>query len=178
MTTAQPDYEAVLADLKAKRDQIDAAIAAIEAISGIAVGSARPGGAVAIEGDTFFGMTALEAAIKYLGMVKKVQSPTEIAEALEAGGMTHSSQNLANTLYTTLSRSASHNGPVVKVGKNWGLAEWYPGLKNKRTRTGADSSGQSDDTDAGAQPEEDDVPDVEGGVDEAEVATVRLSSPK
>jgi len=151
-----PDYEAVLADLYAKRDQIETAINAIQAIAGMgSAGAARSSVGVAIQGDSFFGMNTLDAAIKYLGIVRKVQSPTEIADALEAGGMTHSSQNLANTLYTTLSRSASHNGPVVKVGKNWGLREWYPGLKSKSQRLSDASSGATpvDDDEDDPEPE-------------------------
>jgi len=127
-----PDYAAVLADLKERRAQLDAAIAAIEVIIGgpsVPSGSSEP-----LRPDSFFNMTAIEAATKYLAMKKAPQTPTEIAEALETGGFTHSSKNLANTLYTALQRSYEGSGEVIKVGRKWGLVEWYPGRPRKKVR--------------------------------------------
>lgn len=76
MTTDNIDYGAVLADLKERRAKLDTAIEAIETMmGGVAVGTARSTTDANIRPDSFFQMSALEAAIKYLGMVKKPQSP-------------------------------------------------------------------------------------------------------
>lgn len=129
------DYAAVLADLRARREKLDIAIRAIEEIAtlGGADLSATSG---TIRPDSFFGMQVLDAAIKYLKMAKAPKPASDIANALEMGGLTHQSKNFASTVYTTLSRDEDRGGEMVKVGQNWGLAEWYPGRrKNARAVT-------------------------------------------
>lgn len=129
------DYAAVLADLKSKRDALDAAIAGIERIVGQAGGSAvtgvtDPQVSSDVQSDSFFGMSISEAAKKFLAMKKKPQSTQDISGALEQGGMTHTSDNWGNTVGSVLSRIDAANGEIVRVKRGlWGLAAWYPGRK-------------------------------------------------
>lgn len=134
-------YGTVLAQLRAKRDQLDAAIGAIEALGGVADGTSlapvtqspgNRGGSGEIASDAFFGMSVLDATEKLLGVVKKPQSANAIANALEKGGLVHQSGNFTATVYTTLRRAEERGDRVTKVQKNWGLANWYP--NRPRTR--------------------------------------------
>jgi hypothetical protein len=142
----RPDYYGqVLADLIAKRDQLNIAIAAIEALVG-AGGPGSPGTPVVadilvgrrqdssqgIASDAFFNMSVMDATEKLLKIVKKPQSANAIAKALEDGGLIHQSGNFVATVYTTLRRAAERGDRVTQVQKNWGLAEWYPGRPRNR----------------------------------------------
>jgi len=137
------DYNVVLADLEAKRTQLDEAIAVIKQMLGQSVvtdpaqAGKPPGAGVAgktfIDSDEFFGMSVGDAAVKYLHMAKKPQDATQFAEALEKGGMTHTSKNFTTTITTALSRRAEKEADVVKVKRGqWGLASWYPGLRKPK----------------------------------------------
>jgi len=109
MTGPGIDYQAVLADLEAKRGQLDAAIAGIKAMlsgvaaeNGMASPDGEPGAAIVlpapkarpatgplsqiIENDTFFGMSTAAAVRKFLAMTKRPQSPRVIADSLHRGG--------------------------------------------------------------------------------------------
>ena len=132
------DYEAVLGDLEAKKAAIDAAIMGIRQMLSLAaqavpgtINGRGPSEPQALESDTFFGQSLGEAAKKFLRITKRKQSATTIAKALEAGGIQHTSKYLPNTVRTSLIRLAE-NGEVVQVGKEWGLAEWYPGRRKGR----------------------------------------------
>lgn len=135
------DYGSVLADLKAKRDQLNTAIAAIEQLQGLApsvavVGVGGVGSQVedALRDDSFFQMSIPDAARKFLAMKKKPMSTPEIANALKAGGVTTlKPDSFANTVGSVLNRSDKNDAGIVKVGRGkWGLAEWYPGRKRKK----------------------------------------------
>lgn len=85
------NYDSVLADLRAKREKLDAAIAGIELMLGLSSPSAAtspntPIQAQEVESDSFFGMSIPDAARKFLGMRKKPQTTQEIADALNRGG--------------------------------------------------------------------------------------------
>jgi hypothetical protein len=141
------DYEAVIADLETKRAafnaSVDGAINGIRhvlnAIAGLPSGpgvtphissTAVVGGQqAALTPDAFFGLNLADAAIKYLQNVKKQQTTREIADALEAANYHHTSQNFVNTVNTALYRREKEDGDVVKIGRNWALAEWYPGRR-------------------------------------------------
>ena len=141
MSDEKIDYAAVLADLVAKRDALNHAIEAIEQMTGQAVtptagrGKDEP---TEVRSDTFFGMKFPEAAKRYLAIAKKPQTASQIAEALQRGGITHQSSNFVNTIYTTLRREDERGGEIIKVGKNWGLASWYPGRARKKKATTGD----------------------------------------
>ena len=145
--TAPIDYNAVLADLMAKRSQIDAAIEVIRSLIGSSAvadgasnGDAPPAtsaspttgpqtspsslSGVQLQSDTFFGLTTAAAVRKYLSMVKRPQTPTAIAEAIHRGGQVHAADldSAFKNVYTALSRSKDF---VKTRNKEWGLAEWY-----------------------------------------------------
>lgn len=138
------DYSAVLADLETKRAELDAAIAAVKRILGhtdvsspaLAFGMAKAQIAVevadSLRDDSFFGLSLVDAVKKYLRMSKRKKSTKDIVDALEQGGFTHTSKNFYGTVFTALSRDSEKAGSeLVKVGKEWGIAEWYPGMKKK-----------------------------------------------
>ena len=85
-----------------------------------------------IRPDTFFGLSIADAIKKYLGMVRRPQRASEIARAIEQGGLLHSSTNWVNTVQATLSRQ---KGVIVKLPNGWGLAEWYPGRNFDKRRS-------------------------------------------
>lgn len=123
------DYQAVLADLKARRDQISQAIAVLESVAGAGgLGpSSGSGDTASIRSDSFFGMSVPQAVKKYLGMTGKVpKSPNDITETLKKGGQ---EQATYNNVYTALKRLPD----VVKLPNgDWGLADWYgPSAKRK-----------------------------------------------
>lgn len=135
--SAENPYETVLADLKAKRDQLDSAIAAIESViaqGGPAINpGVQPGRDVEIRPDAFFGASILDATKKYLGMARSPRTTQQITEALLSGGMRSDSDNFANSVGSVLNRVDRLGGSIVKVGRGmWGLAEWYPNRKKAR----------------------------------------------
>ncbi len=123
--------------MKARREKLSTAIEAIEAIvatEGVSGGTVPSNGEVAI--DSFFSPEHPRRG-EVPGKKKKVQTATEIACALDAGGLTHRSKDLAATVYTTLKRDEDRGGRVVKVDKAWGLSAWYPGRPKKLSEAGA-----------------------------------------
>lgn len=132
-------YGAVLADLRAKRSELDAAIAAIERLSGAAPSSGAPidlaqpraGDQGLLRSDAFFNMSILDATQKYLNFMKKPQSLMSVAKALEEHGMIHTSKAWPATVFTTLRRAEERGDRVLRVQKNWALAEWYPNRPKK-----------------------------------------------
>jgi hypothetical protein len=141
------DYGAVLADMEAKRDALDAAISNMKRW----LGAAAPGPSSQrqtngeIASDTFFGMGISDSIKKYLALSKGKRTTNEIVQALEKGGLTHSSKNFRNTVSTTLYREAEKpNGEITKVGEGeWGLVDWYPGLRARRQKTGVRNADQA-----------------------------------
>jgi len=141
-------YAAVLADLERERDQITSMIAMIKRRMGMtsddAPITASPlsgtdssviGQAADLQSDAFFGMSIPEAIKKFLAITKRPRRTAEIAKALEAGGLAHTSKNWVATVQSTLSRMRSI---VVKVPNGWGLLEWYPGRNfEKPTKSAA-----------------------------------------
>lgn len=130
------DYEAVLADLRAKRASLDTAIAALEQIhvgssgSGGSAAAAKPIDPSSIPDDAFFGLSVVEAAKKYLALVKRKQSVKEIADALDRGGLPHTSSDFVGTVATMLRRA--NDAELAKVGRgDWGLAGWYGNRRPK-----------------------------------------------
>ena len=132
-------YVAVLADLKAKRDQLDQAIAAIEGIIGGGV-SAAPGGtaaavsqAVADGPGAFLGMTIVDAAKTLMASRRRPLKNPEIAAAFREGGLILQSKEPANTIGSVMTRRFNEVGDIVRVGRGtWGLKEWYPNRDFKR----------------------------------------------
>jgi len=86
-----------------------------------------------IRSDTFFGLRAPEAIKTFLAMSKRPKSAQAILDALTAGGYATRSQNPLNSLRTALGRLEEVD-EVVRVGQDWGLAEWYPGRPKKKAK--------------------------------------------
>ena len=129
-------YRAVLKDLKRRKKVIEAAIAGVTALLGESEAALQACLPVPLpeiqESDdvasgAFADLTLTEAARAYLDMVKEPQSTAEIAEALEKGGYPTESRNFSNTVRSVLDRHAKTVGAIVKVRRNWGLAEWNRG---------------------------------------------------
>jgi hypothetical protein len=147
----QPNaYDAVIADLRAKRDQIDQAIALLEALrEGVAVPALNVGqpatGIAAMVGyatdrngeiaaGTFHGMSIEVGVRKLLQMRKRTMSAQELANDLRAGGLHLQSDTPGNTIASVLSRAFNSGGSdIVRVSRGqWGLQEWYPTQRFKR----------------------------------------------
>lgn len=127
-------YSAVLHDLRAKRDKIDALIKALEELSAGGVvsteeimaatgsdafntllNSVRPG--------EFHGMKYPAAARAILSRTDRHPLTTQqIVQVIEKTGRKVEGKNPTGTVYSSLSRSPDFE----KVKRNtWGLAEWY-----------------------------------------------------
>ena len=134
-TNGHVDYDAVLADLQARRDQIDAAIAAINLIRGSGVSaSLSPSAGMSsrsIPPNAFFTMGIGEAARKYLEMVKGKQTVGQITKALEQGGMPPLKPN---TVYAALRRREAVNKDIIRLGEEWGLKEWFSNVALPKQR--------------------------------------------
>lgn len=125
--SADVDYQAVLADLKERREKIDSAIQAVESILaslGPTSGTSRVRGSQDIAVDAFLGLTIAEAAVTYLALVRTAQSVAQIWEAIKKGGLPHTKYN---AVYNALNRRETQEGDVARLPDGtWGLAEWYP----------------------------------------------------
>jgi DNA-directed RNA polymerase delta subunit len=131
---APTQYAAVLADLYAKRDEIESAINTIlflqgsgssAAPSGVANGGARPVRAGVIPSNAFFGMSLVDAAKKYIELSQAKRTLPQIVKGLEEGGMPPQKRD---TVYAALRRRESMVGDIQKVGEEWGLKDWFAGI--------------------------------------------------
>lgn len=136
-STSSDPYEVVLADLRAKKAQIEQAISAIEILRGGAAAapvSGQPGSQTAGQnGDidspgAFLGMSIADAAKKLLAAKRQPLRNPDIAAAFKRGGLVLNSKDPVNTIGSVLTRRSNEVGDLVKVGRGeWGLKEWYPG---------------------------------------------------
>ena len=138
-------YKTVLTDLEQRRAALDKQIEAVklamnaagagtELLSTFTASPAANGSEPPkIETDTFVGMSVSKSARTYLKMTGKKQHIRDIVAAINQGraGM-KTSVAVASKL---LRRRAVAKGDVVSLGRGeWGLLEWYPDLKRKRTK--------------------------------------------
>jgi hypothetical protein len=147
MSTEPINYEAVLADLEAKKSQIEAAINVIRGmLGGTSMGTAGntqatnatlPANAPSlgqvsrpdeIPSGAFHGKSIPEATKLYLGMVQKPQSTNDIIEALRKGGL-HPSKYA--TVWSILYRRETEVADLCRVKGDWALTEWYPHMKKQ-----------------------------------------------
>jgi len=135
------DIEGTIAQLEAWRDRIDASIETLKYFlaqgqgvpSSPLLGGNRLTTDAEIRHDSFFQMTILDAAEKYLAIVKVTKPTAEIAEGLLSGGLKTAAKNFSETLRSTMGRDER----FVRVNGEWGLAAWYPAMKRERkARTG------------------------------------------
>lgn len=135
-------YEVVLADLRAKKAQIEQAISAIESVRGGSLGTAPsvdampPAEGSANDVDSpgaFLGMSISDAAKKLLAAKRRPMRNPDIAAAFKRGGLVLNSKDVVNTVGAVLTRRANEVGDLVKVDRGtWGLKEWYPGRSFKK----------------------------------------------
>jgi hypothetical protein len=139
MSQENSPYDAVIADLEAKRDQMSAMIENLKQMRGLVHSVVTAGVSVipvagvstTLSHDAFFGMTIPDAARKYLSIVKKTVPHPQLCDALLDGGFKTSAANFREVVRSTLGR----NPEFVKVNSQWGLGEWYGnrgGRKAKR----------------------------------------------
>jgi hypothetical protein len=153
--TAPIDYDAVLADLIARRDKLNAAINVIRGVMGSPAtgegddpaerdddgGDAGPVAAPrpprqtsvgsVIQNDTFFGLSTPEAIRKFLMMTKRPQRVADISKAMLEGGQIHARDTTTayNNVYAALKRMRKSGEAVrIKTGE-WGLGSWYGPVK-------------------------------------------------
>lgn len=147
-----PDpYDAVLADLRAKRDQIDSVIAALNSLRAASLSvaaiaqSASGETTIAETAGMYLGMSITDATKKLLALRKRTMGNADIARELQAGGLAMTSKDPVNTVGSVLTRRFHEVGDVVKVGRGvWGLKEWYPGRTFKPASKQSASSTQVD----------------------------------
>src|ERR1051325_1433 len=131
--TSAPDYDAVLAELYAKRDEIDVSINTILFLKGS--GSATPSSGVSnsvkpavggtIPSNAFFSMSLVDAAKKCIELKQAILTRKQIVKGLEDGGMP---SQKPNSVYAALRRRESVTGDIMRVGEEWGLKEWFSGI--------------------------------------------------
>jgi len=144
-------YDAVIADLRSKRDQIDQAIQFLEmfkngvpmlapgsmpsqTILGMAAIATNDGGQIA--SGTFLGLGIEEAVKTLLRIRKRAMAAQEIANDLQAGGAHLQGATPEKTVASVLGRAFKAGGDVVRISRGqWGLQEWYP---NRRFDRGED----------------------------------------
>lgn len=129
------DYGPTIADLERKRDEIDRTIAMLRAFAGLpAVESysrnGAAGGPVEFTNKHFFGMKVPEAVLLYLESVKEARGASRMASDLIEHGFITTSAAPSEVIRTAL-RRLEEAGKVVQVKKEWGLPEWYPGLRGR-----------------------------------------------
>ena len=136
MKAAMPDqpinYAAVLADLEAKRAQLDSAIAAIKTLmeqTGALAATAPPvpriAGLSEVPSQAFAGLSVSAAVRKLLEMMQRRMTVREIMQGLQAGGLKPSKYR---NVYAILRQRESDKADIIKVDAKWGLAEWNPEL--------------------------------------------------
>ena len=162
-------YEAVLGDLESQRDELNVAISALRRAMGLADAEDAPNVATGrrqslrsdqMRPDEFFNMSIIDAAVKYLSIMKKPAPAPNIAQALKAHGLLNESKTFTSTVYSILYRESQRpDGRVVKVANtnHWGLADWYPKAAAARRTNGSTSSGD--------QPTESEQPDEQSQSD-------------
>lgn len=123
-----------LAELRGQVERLNALIAAVESEGENLSGTPTTGSRLIdthVRPDSFYGMTTPGAVKKFLEMMGKgnPQTAQAIGEALVNGGF-DKRENLETVLknvYTAFKRGK--NTDFVKIGKVWGLKEWYPNVK-------------------------------------------------
>lgn len=159
-------YEAVLLDLRAKRDQIDQTIILLTAMwTGAGVSSAMPTNPAhessGNDAGAYLGMSIVDAAKKLLGVRKRAMPNAEIYAELKAGGLVLTGADPVNVISSVLTRRFNQVGDVVRVSRGtWGLKEWYP---NRTFKPGVKAVAAAENPNE--QPEPDDWNDIDLNTD-------------
>jgi hypothetical protein len=131
-------YDAVIADLEQKRDQLTVMIETLKNMKLMGGGVPMPPAVRAaaitpladLPHDAFFGMTIPEAAKKYLTLARGTKPQPELCEALLSGGFTTTASNFPEVVRATLGRHPD----FVKIKGQWGLRDWYGNRGTRRPR--------------------------------------------
>lgn len=117
-------YSAVLSDLRTKRDQLNAAIQALEALMPKAAEEAK-NRAAETGSDALTGMSIADAAIAVLGRHGRQMHVSEITAAITNGGLAINSDDAVNTVGSILSRRAHQRGDVARGDRRgmWRVSE-------------------------------------------------------
>lgn len=126
-----PDYAAVLADLRKRRAQLDAAIQAIETVIGTPGGAARAPAPKAPPSDKqsaaqcFVGLSVIDAAKKHLQRTGHSLRTTQILSALQDGGVALTGKSPINSLGAVLNSNLRKGAGLVRERRGvWALAAW------------------------------------------------------
>jgi hypothetical protein len=126
------NYAAVIADLEAKRAQLDSAIAAMKVLmeqTGSLAATAPPVPRIAslaeVPPRAFVGLSTSAAVRMLLEMMQRRLSVKEILQGLQAGGL---KPNKYRNVYAVMRQREAGKYDIIKVGRQWGLAEWNPEL--------------------------------------------------
>ena len=137
MPTVPINYAAVLADLEAKRVQLDSAIAAMKVImgqTGTMAATLAPVPRIAslsqVPPRAFAGLSISAAVRKLLEMMQCRLTIRQIMQGLQAGGLKPSKYR---NVYAIMRQRESDKADVIKVNAKWGLAEWNPELPPRST---------------------------------------------
>jgi len=130
------DYKAVLADLEARKAQIETMIAGVKSFiaSGVVSSNGHVEGVLRPEDiptHAFLGLSIADATKKFLDMVKSKQTLPQIMQSLEKGGLPPAKYN---TVYAVLRRRENTVGDIFRMGDDWALTEWYPNNPHLRKR--------------------------------------------
>jgi hypothetical protein len=130
--TTPINYAAVLADMEAKRAQLDSAIVAIKVLieqTGMMAATAPPlpriAGLSQIPPQAFVGLSISNAVRNLLEMMHRRLTVREILQGLQAGGLKPSKYR---NVYAILRQREADKADIIKVDAKWGLAEWNPEL--------------------------------------------------
>lgn len=153
------NYEAVLADLEARKAQIESAIAGIRLIlgqTGTSPSGGPSGGGTGYTGstpahDAFIGMSIPEAAKKHLTTIRKKLPTQEIMTALEAGGLPPSKYS---TVYAILRRRENQVGDIINMKGDWALQEWYPNYRKKSASSEESGAAETKEDEAETDPKQ------------------------
>lgn len=169
--TRTDPYDAVLADLRIKREELDTAIRTLETLRDGRLGVAPAANAPAEqrqepedEAGMFLGMSIVDASKKLLKVRKRAMSNAEILKAIQAGGVVLTGSDPLNVVGSVLTRRFNAVGDIVRVGRGiWGLKEWYPGRTFKTKTTPAAPVGTSEQPEPEGWAAHDNDPPAESG---------------
>ncbi len=132
------NYAAVLADMEAKRAQLDSAIAAMKVLmeqTGVMAATVPPVPRIAslseVPSNAFVGLSTSEAVRMLLEMMQRRLSVREILQGLRAGGL---KPNKYRNVYAIMRQREAYKADIIKVDRQWGLAEWNPELPPRSNR--------------------------------------------
>lgn len=124
MSSRDP-YELVLADLRAKRDDIDSLINTLEAYRTKSEPSTTNVASQARKGGSLFDLSVVEACKLVLRQRGQPLSSDDIAKELMAGGHMMTLSHAADSITSVLDRALQKDEGIVRIGQGpWALVEW------------------------------------------------------